>query len=388
MDIYSKKQKIKYFIFASALIIAIAALWYSSHIVGKLQIEERKKIELWAETILEIQEIPIDGQISPTLYKILESNNTIPVILVSEKGEVLNTMNLNPRKTENPNYINRVLKKMKSIHEPIIINFSGGHKNYVYYQDSMLLTSLFYYPYIQIGVVMLFFLISYLAFSTSREAEQNQVWVGMSKETAHQLGTPISSLLAWHELMKMKLPDDNLLLEVEKDINRLETITERFSGIGSEPVLVPTNIINVIKKSIQYLEKRTSKKVKYILNFDTNAQLYVPMNSSLFEWVLENVCKNAIDAMAGKGKLIIHVLEKNDTIILDIEDTGKGISSHQFKTVFKPGFTSKKRGWGLGLSLAKRIVESYHNGKVFVKSSEVGKGTTFRIVLKKITINL
>lgn len=385
MDIYKKKQNIKYSIFLAAVAIAFSALWYSGEIVDKLQIEERKKIELWAETIREIQEIPIDGHISPTLYKILESNKTIPVILVDENGNILNSMNLSIRKSKKKEYVEKELERMKNEHEPIVINFSGGHQNFVYYRDSILLSSLFYYPYIQIGVVILFVLVSYLAFSSSRLAEQNHVWVGMSKETAHQLGTPISSLLAWHEMLKMKIPDDKLLLEVEKDIQRLETITERFSGIGSEPVLVPADIIETIENSIQYLEKRTSKKVKYILNFDRTKKIFVPLNKSLFEWVLENMCKNAIDAMAGNGKIIIHLSEKNENLYIDIEDTGKGIPGNQLRTVFKPGFTTKKRGWGLGLSLAKRIVETYHKGKVFVKNSETDKGTTFRIILKKHT---
>jgi hypothetical protein len=386
MDIYQRKQKAKLLIFITAVIIAFASLFYSNSIVEKLSVEERKKIQLWAETIREIQEIPLDGQVSPTLYRILESNNTIPVILLNENGAVLNYMNINEKKAEKSKYLADRLIEMKAEHEPIIIEFSGGHKNFVYYEDSFLLKSLFYYPFVQIFAVLIFIIVSYLAFNSSRRAEQNQVWVGMSKETAHQLGTPISSLLAWVELLKLKDSDNKLIVEVEKDIKRLETITERFSGIGSEPLLLPHNISKIIENSIEYLKIRTSSKVEYIFDADINNEIIVPLNNSLFEWVIENICKNAIDAMNGKGKISFEIIKKSEFVYIDITDTGKGIPKSQVKRIFKPGFTTKKRGWGLGLSLARRIVEIYHKGKIFVKYSEIGKGTSFRIILKSKTL--
>jgi signal transduction histidine kinase len=272
---------------------------------------------------------------------------------------------------------------MKAEHVPFVIEYSRGRKNYVYYKDSVLLTNLFYYPYIQFIVVAFFIAISYLAFSSSRKAEENQLWAGMSRETAHQLGTPISSLVAWIDMLKLKGADEKLTEEVRKDVRRLETITERFSGIGSTPVLVKSNIYEILTNAVSYIKFRTSGKIEYVLNYPENAELLIPVNESLFEWVIENLCKNAIDAMQGKGKITISVLEKKDRLFIDIQDTGKGIPISQYKTVFKPGFTTKKRGWGLGLSLVKRIIESYHAGKVFVKTSEVNKGTTFRIVLNK-----
>ncbi|PLW98672.1 MAG: ATP-binding protein, partial [Marinilabiliales bacterium] len=239
-----------------------------------------------------------------------------------------------------------------------------------------------YYPYIQLGVIFLFILVSYFAFSVSRKAEQNQVWVGMSKETAHQLGTPISSLLAWLELLKIEGVRQDVYQEVEKDVKRLETITERFSKIGSAPVLKPINIVEVIDNAVQYIKSRASKKIQFVVD-QPNDEILIPLNVALFEWVIENICKNAIDAMDGNGTIEINVQDHTQVVYIDIKDTGKGIPKSKFKTIFQPGYTTKERGWGLGLSLTKRIIESYHSGKVFIKSSELGKGTVFRIALKR-----
>ncbi len=383
MNIFSKKQKIKFGLFLIAVIIGIFAIWYSGDLVKKLSHEERKKVELWAETVREIQEIPFDGQISPTLYKILKDNNTIPVILVNNSGNVLTHRNLNPNKVKNESYLKHKIEVMNKQHKPIVIQFMEGRKNYVYYEESVLLTNLFYYPFIQIAVVILFIFVSYLAFRSARRADENQVWVGMSKETAHQLGTPISSLMAWIEMMKMKDEDSMLINEVQKDVKRLETITERFSRIGSKPVLVKSNINKILEDAVTYLKIRTSRRVIYKLRFNLNEEILIPLNKALFEWVIENICKNAIDAMSGKGIIIISLIEKKDTVEIDIKDTGKGIPKNKQRAVFSPGFSTKKRGWGLGLSLAKRIIEVYHSGKIFVKNSETNKGTTFRIILKK-----
>ena len=382
MNIYSKKQKIKLSLFFIAVLIGVGAIWYSGYLVKKLSAEERKKVELWAETMKEVLEMSFDTEISPTLSKILADNKTIPVILADENDNIISYINLNPRDSDSPENLKNILQEMKSENEPIVINFSEGNKNTVYYHESVLLTNLFYYPYIQISVIAIFVVV---AFSSSRKAEENQVWVGMSKETAHQLGTPISSLVAWVELLKLKNEEDELVTEVEKDVRRLETITERFSKIGSAPKLKNENINEVLINSITYLKSRTSRKVEYVINTKNAKNIAVPVNVSLFEWVIENICKNAIDAMNGQGKIFFTVIEKSDTVIIDIADTGKGIPKSKYKTVFKPGYTSKKRGWGLGLSLAKRIIETYHAGKIFVKSPESGKGATFRIILKNLT---
>jgi signal transduction histidine kinase len=272
---------------------------------------------------------------------------------------------------------------MKDENDPIIISVSETETQYLYYRSSILLENLKYYPIVQFAVILLFILVAYLAFSSSRNAEQNQVWVGMSKETAHQLGTPISSLMAWVELLKMQNIDESLIQEFEKDTQRLERITERFSKIGSVPELTRTDVAETIRSTVAYLKTRSSAKVKFLLDFSEQEVYEVPLNASLFSWVIENLCKNAIDAMNNIGTIQISIVEKGNQILIDLADTGKGISKSYFKTVFQPGFTSKKRGWGLGLSLAKRIVENYHKGKIFVKHSEINKGTTFRIILQK-----
>lgn len=383
MEIYSRKQKLKSGLFILAILLGVGIILYTNNLVKKIADEEHNRIEIWAESIREFTEINLNEKVSPTLYKILGENKTIPVLLIDDEGHIIDSRNLNPKKLNNTNYLQKQLQIMKEQHKPIVVEYAKGHKNYVFYKDSVLLTNLFYYPYIQVVAVMFFIFVSYLAFSSSRKAEENQLWAGLSKETAHQLGTPISSLVAWIELLKLKNEDAKLINEVQKDVKRLETITERFSGIGSAPVLMRMNLFKLIENSVSYLQARTSKNVEYILNFNHSQELLIPLNESLFEWVIENMCKNAVDAMQGKGKIIISIEEKKDRILIDIKDFGKGIPKAQFKTVFNPGFTTKKRGWGLGLSLVKRIVESYHSGKIFVKSSEIGKETTFRIILNK-----
>ncbi len=383
MNIYSKKQKIKFGIFITALIIGVGFILYAGNLAKKIAVQERNKIEIWAESVKETSEMSLESEISQTLYKILLENKTIPVILLDENLNIVTHRNLNENRINDSLYLQKKIKLMKEQNEPIVIEYLAGHKNYVYYEDSALLTNLFYYPYILILIVTFFIAISYFAFSSSRKAEENQLWAGLSKETAHQLGTPISALVAWVELLKLKSEDKELIEEVSKDVKRLETITERFSGIGSVPILMHHNLFDLITNSISYLQSRTSKKVEYVLNYDKNGELLIPLNKALFEWVIENMCKNAIDAMQGKGKIIISVVEKKDRVFIDIQDTGKGIPKSQHKTVFKPGYTTKKRGWGLGLSLVNRIIESYHNGKIYVKSSEIDKGTTFRIGLKR-----
>jgi len=270
---------------------------------------------------------------------------------------------------------------MKESNDPIPIQLSENNVLMLYYRESSILRNLRYYPYIQLFVIVIFIVVAYFAFYATQQAEQNQVWVGMSKETAHQLGTPISSLMAWIEILKLQNIEKSLIDEFEKDIDRLERITERFSKIGSKPELHPANVISALSLTINYLKTRSSEKVVFKTKFDERETIEIPLNVALFSWVIENICKNAIDAMGNHGTITVDIHKKDSQVIIDITDTGKGVPKSQFSTIFQPGFSTKKRGWGLGLSLAKRIIENYHNGKIFIKWSELGKGTTFRIVL-------
>ena len=272
---------------------------------------------------------------------------------------------------------------MASENEPIEITLMGKEKSFIFYKSSSLQMQLRVYPYVQFGVIGLFLLITYILFSASRRSEQDRVWVGMSKETAHQLGTPLSSMIAWLELLKLKGIEDDALDEIKKDIDRLENITDRFSKIGSPPSLDPVNIVDVVYNSTEYIKSRTSKKIEYDIRIPGNKPLIVPVNAHLFSWVIENLIKNAIDAMSGQGKITISIYEEKNNAIIDVSDTGKGIPKSHFKAIFNPGYTSKKRGWGLGLSLSKRIIRDYHQGKIYVRHSYPQRDTTFRIILKK-----
>jgi len=382
LNIYTKKLRWKLLLFVSAVIIGVSSLWYTSKLVRKLAVEERKKVELWAEAQSKITNEELSDENLSFYVKVLQNNETVPVILVDKDDNIITYRNLNTKKTDNLRYLNRKLSQMKEINKPIEIILSENEKQYLYYSKSIILIKLTYYPYVQLGVILLFIMVSYFAFSYSRKAEQNQVWVGLSKETAHQLGTPISSLLAWLEMMKLKSSDKDMLVELEKDIKRLEKITGRFSKIGSRPLLKKENIQKIITTAINYLKSRSSEKITFKLNMPTE-ELMIPINASLFEWVIENVCKNAIDAVNGTGEIELSITDHTQVIYIDITDSGKGISKTKFKTIFKPGYTTKERGWGLGLSLTKRIIEEYHDGKIFVYESEIGKGTVIRIVLRK-----
>ncbi len=361
----------------------------------KLSNEERKKVELWAEGTKQIEQLAYTEDIT-FFAKIVRNNETVPAILVNHENKISAWRNLDlPNKAdefklnfeslseESRQFLEKERESMSRSHDSIEIYLSKDERNYIYYADSNILAQLYYYPYIQLGVIFLFILVSYIAFSSSRKAEQNQVWVGLSKETAHQLGTPISSLIAWVELLKLDDKNKDVAWEVEKDVKRLETITERFSKIGSAPVLSPTNILTVIENAVSYMKNRTSSRVGFSIHFPEEEEIMVPINIPLFEWVIENLCKNAVDAMSGEGKIEIHVADHFQIVYIDVADTGKGIPKSKYKTIFQPGYTTKKRGWGLGLSLTKRIIETYHQGKIFVKNSEINNGTTFRIALKK-----
>ena len=345
-----------------------------------------KKIYLYykdSNIFAELKKV-IDDLVRSFFSEVVLNSASVPVIITDSTGKNWTSYGNIPRKKmEDARFVEQTLNSMASHNAPIKVNLANTGIHLIYFEDSFLLRQLQYYPYVQLAVITVFLFIAYLLFSYARKSEQNQVWVGMAKETAHQLGTPLSSMIAWIELLKLKGLDNETVTEIEKDVQRLETITDRFSKIGSAAKLEKLNIVQVVHQAVGYISSRTSQKVKFEVSPPPVKIMEIPLNLHLFEWVIENLCKNAVDAMEGSGLITIEITDDVDHIHIDITDTGKGIPKSRFKTIFHPGFTSKSRGWGLGLTLSKRIVENYHNGKIFVKSSTLGKGTTFRIILKK-----
>ena len=380
MSIFNLRTKWKFFLLVGAVFIGLSSLLYTGYLVKKLSDEERKKIELWAEATRMLVDAENEDINLDFYLRVVENNTTIPVIWVNNDLEIIDFLNLDSGKIRKPGYLSKRLEYMKNKHEPITIRF-GDTTQYLYYDDSTILFQLSYYPYIQLGIIALFVGMAYFAFSTSRKSEQNRVWVGLSKETAHQLGTPISSLLAITEMLKMQVADSALVDELEKDVSRLSAITERFSKIGSNPATPTTDIGQTVEQSLHYIRKRSSDKVT-IRYTPPEAPIMVPLSEPLFGWVIENLCKNALDAMLGAGEIGVEIKPLRNQVMIDVSDTGKGIPKRNFKVVFNPGYTTKSRGWGLGLSLTKRIVEDYHNGRIFVLRSDPEKGTVFRIILK------
>ena len=371
-------RQVKIWLVAAAVAIAVASLLASHFLVRDLQEEERSKMELWAEAMHALNEADENTDLT-LVTAVIEGNNTIPVIVLSDEGDVMDYRNI-ADDVDVADYAQR----MKEAGHAIKIEFTDlpGYQ-LVCYDESTLLKRLTYYPYWQLGIVMIFVVVAIFALLSSKRAEQNKVWVGLSKETAHQLGTPISSLMAWVEILKENYPEDDLIPEMNKDVERLKLIADRFSKIGSLPEPVETSMNELLDRVIVYMDKRTSQKVAIEGHYPSH-DLVVKLNASLFEWVIENLCKNAVDAMeGGSGRIDLWLLEEDDVVAVEVADTGKGIRKKNVKNVFRPGFTTKKRGWGLGLSLAKRIVEEYHKGHIYVKYSEVGRGTTFRIELKR-----
>jgi len=367
---------------AFAVIIGIGSLVFTTNLVNKLKTEERRKVELWAEAT-QLIFLADTTQNLDFLFSIINNNNTVPVILTDELNNITGAMNFNSKRIKDPKYLNNTLQKIKETREPILIDLGNNHFDLIYYKDSITLTMLMYYPYIQLGIIVLFIFVSYLAFNSSLIADRNQIWVSMSKETAHQLGTPTSSLAGWIEVLQQMHPEVKITKELARDVERLEKITERFSRIGYKAALSPTDLIQTLLKTIDYLRMRTSSKLLFETNFNAGNTLIIPLNTALFEWVIENITKNAIDAMEGNGTITFQIKELENNIIIDVSDTGKGIPKSAFKKIFFAGFSTKQRGWGVGLSLAKRIIEDYHNGKIFVKHSEIGRGSCIRIMLSK-----
>lgn len=363
-----------------ALLIVVASLIVSHFLVENLSKEERNKIEIWAEATKEMASNAENMNMN-LVAQILKSNTTIPVILYDKKENFYTSANIDLPELDDQIFLKQRAESFKKRHDPIIIE-AEGFDQYIYYDDSYTLKQLQLYPYVQLGVLFIFMITAFFALFTTMRMEQDRLWVGLSKETAHQLGTPISSLLAWLEYLKLKETDQSIVRDMEKDVDRLQMITDRFSKIGSVPALEPKNMVDIIHRSIAYLEKRISKKVVFVVEL-SDKPLYAQVNEPLLSWVIENLTKNAVDAMSGQGQIIYQLSEKGKFVSLDIQDTGKGIPKSKFRTIFNPGYTTKSRGWGLGLSLAKRIIESYHKGRIYVKTSEIGVGTTFCIELKK-----
>ena len=380
-------RQVKIILVVAAIVIAVASLMVSHFLVKDLQREERNKMETWAEALNVLNNADENTDLTLVL-NVIQGNNTIPVIVMDSSGMVSDYRNVEidaKAAADSDAYVTRYGKRMFAEGNYIKIHLgdsiSAGDYQLVCYDDSILLKRLSQYPYWQLGIVMIFVVVAIFALLASKRAEQNKVWVGLSKETAHQLGTPISSLMAWVEILKENYPDDELIPEMNKDVS-LQLIAERFSKIGSLPEPVDASMNDVLKHVVDYMDRRTSKKVEITTNMP-GYDVIAKINASLFEWVIENLCKNAVDAMEGSGKIELSLLDEGSRVVIEVKDNGKGIRKKDLKNVFTPGFTTKKRGWGLGLSLAKRIVEEYHKGRIYVKSSEVGIGTTFRIEMPK-----
>jgi nitrogen-specific signal transduction histidine kinase len=363
-----------------SLIIVSLILWNTYTFFQKFKEEERIKMEILATAQKEIvTNIDLNANVDLPL-KVIESNSNIPMILVNEKGTIEYFQNLDSIKSLNPKYLVNQLTKMKAENEPIEVSYNGKNKQFIYYRNSDLLNKLTYYPIALILILLLFLSVIYMFYNSNKIAETNKLWTGMAKETAHQIGTPLSSLLGWIAILKMEKIEDKYVEEIENDVSRLNTIANRFSKIGSMPELKKENIVAQTKQAFDYLESRSSKQISFEFR-SVNNEIYTNINKELFGWVIENLIKNSMDAMLGKGHLLLTIETTSKKVKITISDTGKGITKKLYKQIFKPGFTTKKRGWGLGLSLSKRIVEDYHKGKIFVQKSDINKGTSFQILL-------
>lgn len=375
-------QLIRWLVISASFFIVATILWNTYVFFQKFKNEERAKMEILAGAFERFSKADLNADFSLE-DKIIGKNHNIPMIITNETDSIIEWANLDEKKSLKETYLKNQLNLMKNQNAPILVSYKHGNiKQYIYYRDSDLLTKLKYYPIALILILFLFASVIYLFFRSNEIAEQNKLWTGMAKETAHQIGTPLSSLLGWLEILRIENVDENTVLEIEKDIDRLNIIADRFSKIGSQPLLNSYDIVEATKTSFYYLESRSSKQVEFKFN-TTKAAIFTQLNLQLYSWVIENLIKNAIDAMEGKGKISLAIQETDKEILITITDTGKGISKHLYQKIFSPGFTTKKRGWGLGLSLAKRIIEEYHHGKISVLKSTINKGTTFLVSLKK-----
>jgi nitrogen-specific signal transduction histidine kinase len=389
---YRSGKTFKYVFILTAVAIAIASVGITRALVDELKEEERKKMEIWAESVAlvsaqalleDMNHADAVNDYTSHLLKIIENNTTIPTIYADATGKVISSSNIRFPDKEDSVFIKKKIEAFRKKHDPVAIRLDEHTVQYVYYDNSTVLKQLQLFPFVQLTVVFIFIVLSFLALVSTQKAEQNKVWVGLSKETAHQLGTPISSLLAWVEYLKAKEIDPSLLNEMDKDVGRLKTIAERFSKIGSDADPEPIDLATAITQAVEYMSRRISSKVSIVAELP-DRPVTLLINESLFGWTLENLIKNAVDAMDGQGEIRIRAAEKGERILLDIADTGKGIPKSKFEAVFRPGYTTKKRGWGLGLSLVKRIIESDRKGRIYVYKSELRKGTTFRIEWRRL----
>ena len=405
-NIYDSRRIWKVVFIAISLVLVALFLYISNNLVKDLAVQERERMEIWANATQELatmgsspeedaegNPIPASATDVDFLLSIIEGNHNIPVLLVDDKDNILQHRNFRlPEPEDNPidispanlEYLNKKLRHLKNSQNKIDIKIDKNDTQYLYYEDSTLLRRLSYFPYIQLAVLILFFAIAYFALMSIKKAEQNKVWVGLSKETAHQLGTPISSLMAWTQLLESMGVDKSIVTDMDKDVKRLSTIADRFSKIGSMPDKELVSINEAVTTSLEYMRARIPKRVSLHIHTNDQTNNGVMLSQTLFAWVMENLTKNAVDAMDGAGQLDITVEDSPNNVVILVKDTGKGIARKNFKNVFNPGFTTKKRGWGLGLTLVKRIIEEYHNGQIYIKESEVGKGTTFGIELPKV----
>ncbi len=381
MQLYNKKKWWKVLLIIGAAVISAFSIFYTNWLTGELRNEEEKKMEIWAEANSLLLSDSDLGIALNLVLEILRVNTTIPIIITDREDNIIWHRNISIPEKNSENYLSSVLTSMKKECTPVPVHIDEEETQYIYYNDSVLLRELYLFPIVQLMVVFVFMMVAYLAFSVARRWEQDQVWVGMARETAHQLGTPTSSLLGWIELLELKNADATLMEQMKNDIQRLQTITARFSKIGSKPGLIPEDIIEVVEKTFDYLRLRSSNLVRFSLIANKELKMKVLLSRPLFEWVIENLCKNAIDAMKGEGEITARIFIQKSEVVIDISDTGKGMSRSLQRTVFKPGFTTKAKGWGLGLTLVRRIIEQYHNGRVFILDSVIGKGTTFRIII-------
>lgn len=378
-NIYETRDKLRILFFAIGICLVGTFLYISNSLMKALEAEERSKMEIWAEATRQLAGNGQETDMSLVL-KVIQSNTTIPVIILDENDNLLWNLNFDIATKDTAAFLSKKISLLKQRNNMIEVVITDDMKQYLFYDDSVLLKQLSYYPYIQLIILLLFILVSYLALASTKRAEQDRVWVGLSKETAHQLGTPISSLMAWIEYLRYTEPTAEVLDDMNKDILRLNTIADRFSKIGSQPKLEPMELNNSLTESVNYLRKRISSKINLIANLP-NEKIEIMASQPLFEWVIENLCKNSVDATTGKGEICFDLFKEDDLVILEVKDNGKGIPKNKFKTVFNPGYTTKKRGWGLGLTLVKRIIEEYHHGKIYVKESVPNKYTIIRIEL-------
>lgn len=384
MDFYGRKNLWKFILLMFAFAIGAVTLWYTESFLKELREQEVRRVEQFANANRNILNADPNADVTFEM-SIISANTTVPILLTDEQGNFIEARNMNRERLRNDSiYLRKKIRDMEAVAAPIPVVFGEGQVQYLYFENSTLLTKLRYYPVILLLVIGLFMVIAYIAFSNARKAEQNQVWNGLAKETAHQIGTPLTSLMGWAEYLRSHDTDSRIVEEMEKDIQRLNTITDRFSKIGSRPALTPHPVAQVTGDAVKYLQARSPGNIE--INYhaeESTLAAVVKLNKPLFEWVIENLVRNAIDAIEGKGSIDVRVSETARNLVIEVEDTGKGIPANKQRSIFRPGYTTKARGWGLGLSLARRIIEEYHGGKIFVASSEVGKGSIFRILLRK-----